>query len=84
MKRSPSEEPRIELLAEHPGWIAVDKPDGLATIRERDTMQQERVSPQGALRDYGVVATRAGLDWVVDADATARERAARAAAAAAT
>jgi N-methylhydantoinase B len=47
-------------------------------------LQQERVSPQGALRDYGVVATRAGLDWVVDADATARERAARAAAAAAT
>ncbi len=37
MKRSPSEEPRIALLAEHPGWIAVDKPDGLATIRERDT-----------------------------------------------
>lgn len=37
MKRTPSQEPEIVLLAEHPGWIAVDKPEGLATIRERDT-----------------------------------------------
>lgn len=53
------------------------------TLVLRD-LQQERVTAAGARRDYGVVATRAGLDWVVDADATARERAARAAAAAAT
>lgn len=41
----------------------------------RKDLRQGRVTLQGALRDYGVVARASGLDFVIDAEATAAERA---------
>ena len=41
----------------------------------RKDLRQGRVTLEGALRDYGVVARERGLDFSIDVEATSRERA---------